>query len=551
MPRSTVEKSPVQEGAAKAPELRAGAPARPVQGVSNTAAVLIVGVLTVIGVALRAALVGQSLFADEMSTYWIISSNGLGGVISTVHTDAEITPPLYFVASWLTTRIDLTPELLRAPSMIAGAAAIPLAYLLGARTVGRRVGLLAAGLTALSPFMMFYSSEARGYEIAIVLVMASTLSLLQGIDDRRVRWWVAYAVCTCAAVYTHYTAVFALGVQLVWVLVVHPRARKPALLATAGAVVGYLPWFSGARNDFNSPTTDIVNSLNKVTLDQAKTHLAHWAIGHPYLVPHATLRALPGTAGLILLGLAIATAVGGLGYRWSRTADRPSLRLDDRLVLIAALAVSVPAGEALFSVFGTNTFGARYFAVSWPYLGLLLAALLLAAGPRLGLVAAALGLASFAFGAAKLPEARFARPDYRGAVDFIQRSGNPGDVVIDAAGTSPAPPTEIDAAIAGKPYRVFHVGRFRVQYNPFKLIGGPPPPADVTRRAVAAARGGSVFLVAGEPLARLGKPPLGGPLPQQVIAALPRGYRRVATRNFPGILNLSVAVYSPAASPRG
>lgn len=40
--------------------------------------------------------------------------------ISTVHTDIEITPPLYFVAAWLATRIDLTPELLRASSLFAG-----------------------------------------------------------------------------------------------------------------------------------------------------------------------------------------------------------------------------------------------------------------------------------------------------------------------------------------------------------------------------------------------------------------------------------------------
>jgi hypothetical protein len=287
-------------------------------------------------------------------------------------------------------------------------------------------------------------------------------------------------------------------------------------------------------------------------VSEAKSHLGHWAVGHPYLVPHSTLRDLPGTAALVLLGLALATAVAGVALRWSRgELGVRSLRLDSRLVLIAALAVSVPLGEALFSAFGTNLFGVRYFAVSWPGLAVLLAAMLVAAGPRLGLVAAALAVACFAIGAAKLPEAGFARPDYRGAADFIAQNASPGDVVIDAAGTSPAPPTEMDAALGKAPYRVFHVGRLRVQYNPFRVLGGPQPPADVTRRAVAAARGGSVFLVAGEPLARLGRPPLEAPLPQTVIAALPAGYRRVATRTYPGILSLTVAVYSRQASLRG
>ena len=145
-----------------------------------------VAVLTAVGLALRLAIAGQSLFADELSTYWIVSTNGLGGVVSTVHTDAEITPPLSFVLAWLTTRLELTPELLRAPSLIAGSAAIPLIYLVGLRTVGRGAALVATALCALSPFMIFYSTEARGYALAITLVLGSTLALLVALDDGRV-----------------------------------------------------------------------------------------------------------------------------------------------------------------------------------------------------------------------------------------------------------------------------------------------------------------------------------------------------------------------------
>ena len=128
---------------------------------------LIVAALTAVGVALRLAVAHQSLAADELSTRWIVAGHGLGDVLSAVRTDAEITPPLSFVAAWLTTRIDVTPELLRAPSLVAGAAVIPLVYAVGLRTVGRRAALVATALTAFSPFMIFYSAEARGYELMI------------------------------------------------------------------------------------------------------------------------------------------------------------------------------------------------------------------------------------------------------------------------------------------------------------------------------------------------------------------------------------------------
>ena len=84
-----------------------------------------------------------------------------------------------------------TPELLRAPALLAGTATIPLVYVLGLRTVGRRAALVATALTAFSPFMIYYSAEARAYGLMMLLLVCSTLAMLLAIDTRRRRWWVA------------------------------------------------------------------------------------------------------------------------------------------------------------------------------------------------------------------------------------------------------------------------------------------------------------------------------------------------------------------------
>ena len=68
----------------------------------------------------RLATADQSLFGDELSTYFIISTHGLGGTIATVHNDIEITPPLSFALAWLSTRAGMTTELLRAPALSPG-----------------------------------------------------------------------------------------------------------------------------------------------------------------------------------------------------------------------------------------------------------------------------------------------------------------------------------------------------------------------------------------------------------------------------------------------
>jgi Dolichyl-phosphate-mannose-protein mannosyltransferase len=511
--------------------------------------VLVVATLTIVGTALRLVVAREAVFGDELSTFWIVTTHGLDGVVSVVHGNAEITPPLYFILSWLTTRIDTAPELLRAPSLLAGAAAIPLTFLLGLRTVGLRAALVAAALAALAPFMIFYSAEGRAYEVVIILALLSTLAMLAAIEDGRARWWVAYGACSCAAVYTHYTVVFALGAQLLWLIWAHPEARKPALLANAGAIVAFLPWLSGVINDFRSPTTDILSALQPLNAHSVRVALEHWSIGYPYAFSTTQLRELPGVAALVLLALGLAVAVTGLVAHELR--ERPRLRLarfDQRLVLILLLAIATPLGELLVSAVGTNLFGTRNLAVSWPAFALSLAAFVVAAGRWVGLVAAALVIGAFAIGAAKMLEPRFQRPDTEAVASFIDRYAAPGDVVIDGVifGVSPGPLSGLDVALDRR-HRIFRIGAPQQRDRPFGADDRIIPPHEVVRRAGGAARGQRVFMLLRDPGTRAGLLAIAAPLADQ----LPTGYRRAETRTYRGIIGLALLVYADRASLRG
>src|SRR4051812_920131 len=411
----------------------------------------VIAALMVVGVGLRLVVGHQDLFGDELSTRWIIAGHGFGGVISTVHTDAEITPPLYFALAWLSTRISFSPELLRAPSLIAGALTIPLVYGIGVRTVGRRAALVAAALTTLSPFLVYYSAEARGYALMVALLLGSTLCLLVAIERGGAGWWTAYAACTAGAAYSHYTCVFVLVAQLGWALWAHPGARRPALLANAGAVVAFLPWLSGLRSDLNSPTTKILSALQHVDAGYLRQAVGHWAIGFPYVSDTTRLRALPGTAGLLLLAAAGLLALVGT-WHWLHRLDRPA-------ILVLLLALATPVGELLASALGSNLFGTRNLAASWPGTALLVAALLVAAGPRLGVLAAGLAVAGLAIGVVTMLSSPFQRPPYGEVAAYLDRTAQPGDVVVDDSGLSPAGvPTALDLALK-RPHQRFQVGR--------------------------------------------------------------------------------------------
>src|SRR6188472_4253463 len=99
--------------------------------------IALVAGLTAVGFAIRVANVLLSLFGDELSTYWIVHGHSLGDVLSSVRSNDEITPPLYFVLGWLSLHLGSGPAWIRLPSLLAGTVTIPLIYLLGLRTVGR------------------------------------------------------------------------------------------------------------------------------------------------------------------------------------------------------------------------------------------------------------------------------------------------------------------------------------------------------------------------------------------------------------------------------
>lgn len=520
---------------------------------SGRQALALVAALTLIAAAIRLALVGQSQFADELATYWIVSRHGLGGVISTVHSNAEITPPLFFVLSWMSTRIALTVEMLRLPSLLAGVAAVPLVYAVGTRTVGRRAALVAAALATLSPFMIFYSAEARGYAVMIALVLGSTLALLRAADEEGgARWWAIYALCSCGAMYTHYTAGFVLVAQAVWLLLARPHARRAMFLANTAAVLLFLPWTSGFLNDLHSPTTKILAQLEPFDLQNVKTSLTRWTVGYPYALPSTRVTSLPGAVGLVLLGLGVLGALVGVAARLParRAARLGALASPQALIVILFLAV--PLGEAAISLSGTHIFGVRNLASGWPAYALVLALLVTAPRRPLGALATGLVLASFVIGAVKLFEPRFRRPDFQAAAHFIDRTARPGDVIVDEATLSPGPIGPLDVALR-EPYPVLRFGRPQQNDHPFALFDRVAPVGEVAGHAVALAQGHRIIVVATSiddskdlaPVVKFVVPAI----TDQIVPELPRTYRKVASRVFPGIVRLHVLIFARTAPP--
>src|SRR5215212_5381475 len=211
------------------------------------------GALTLLALVLRVLAARQSLGGDELFSLEVAARPGLGDVLDGVRGPLEITPPGYFVLGWAFARLGDPTYWLKAPSVLAGTLTVPVAYAIGARTVGRWAGVVGAALLAISPYAIFYGSEARAYALTALAVAVATLLLLVALERRRWPRWAAFAAAVAASMYAHYVAAFPLAALLAWALWYHRDAWRPLLLAYAAAAVAYLPWIPGLLDDRTSP----------------------------------------------------------------------------------------------------------------------------------------------------------------------------------------------------------------------------------------------------------------------------------------------------------
>ncbi len=281
-------------------------------------AAVAVGALALLAFALRLPGLHQALYGDELFTYDIVTRTGLGDLLAQVR-DTSITPPLHYVLAYGSQKLGNPPVSVRLPSLLAGAAVVPLVYLLGLRTVGRRAGVLAAGFTALSPFLIFYGSEARAYATLAFLLLLGTLALVRALSAGASPWWWAlFAAAGAASLYTHYTAAIYLAAQALWALVAY-RERWRALLAANGAVaLAFLPWIPAYLDQRKNPGVEAVAGQFPSGLgpgvEAYANRVARLLGGSPFVDLHGP----PGPAGA--RGDGVGGAGGGLA---AAAAPRP------------------------------------------------------------------------------------------------------------------------------------------------------------------------------------------------------------------------------------
>ena len=384
--------------------------------------------LVVVAFVLRLALINDSLAWDDLYLYEIVHGHSLGEVLSAVH-NTEKTPPLGFVLSWLLDGGGGPTALVRVPSLVGSLATVPLAYLVGRRTVGRAAGLFAAAWLAISPFELFYGTESRAYAQLTAWVLVSTLALLLALQSGRRRWWVLYAAATAAAIYTHYIAALSLVPQALWVLWRHRESYRPLLIANAAALLVWLPWLPSflVQGDHSDAEAKNLAASFPLSFSTVTDLVPRVLAGHP----HVPLDAIPGVLpGAVMIGVLLA-AVLALTSRWATERVRP--RPPREGSLIVALALVPLAGLILYSARPQHSFLVpRNLSAAVPYALLSAGWLVTAPRPRIAVPLAIIALAALGVNTARTFDPDNRRPNARAAARYIDAHAPPGVLYLDS-----------------------------------------------------------------------------------------------------------------------
>jgi hypothetical protein len=189
--------------------------------------------LLVVGLGLRLLHLDAALWYDEAFSAWLAELPLRSLVAATL---GDVHPPGYYLLLWLVNRVlGHSEAALRLPSVGAGVGLVYAIFALGrALGVDKRAVWLATGITAFSPFQIYYSQEARCYALLSLAVAVAAL----GIINRR--WWPA-VVGSLAALYLHNMAVVFVGTVWLTAFLARPRPLKPFFVSGAVIMLGFLP----------------------------------------------------------------------------------------------------------------------------------------------------------------------------------------------------------------------------------------------------------------------------------------------------------------------
>ena len=196
----------------------------------------ILGIIIAAGFVLRFFNLGfNSVWMDEAVTA-LHSSGTLESIWTSMTGTLDYNPPFFFLLEWIVIKLfGITEWSLRLLPAFFGALAVPITYLAGKEFKDKYVGLIAAAIISFSPFLIYYSQEARPYTMVLFLCSLLMYFFLKGLKENESIVWIAFGITSAAIFYTHFYGLVFVGILWLFALI---KYIKTPLRIINGAIIG-------------------------------------------------------------------------------------------------------------------------------------------------------------------------------------------------------------------------------------------------------------------------------------------------------------------------
>jgi 4-amino-4-deoxy-L-arabinose transferase-like glycosyltransferase len=409
--------------------------------------VQVLSLIVLLGLVLRLYHLGvESIWQDEGFSihYAGLSLADIAGQLPQI----DLNPPLHIILLhyWMML-FGQSEVVVRLLSALFGAGAIIAIYLVATRLFKRAVGLLSASFLALSPFMVYYSQEARGYSLLVLLTLLSFYFFLRLLEKPTRGVIAGYTVASVLLLYVHLFGIFLVIAQSLYYIsvrfLVKPAARglnerslKIWLLTQAALLILYVPWLWVLYSRLS------LLAANKVGLGA-------WSIQKPTLMSLVDMvSSFSGGAfaALILVGLSIVAIVdifenksadaradktmGDKVHHVIATADK-NFHDSRRSLLFVLLWLLVTVVIAFFvSLVAVPMFAAKYMIGAVPALFMIAARGVAALENRYAKAAAIAIVVVISVVVLWGYYGDTVKEPWRDAVQAVESQAQPGDVVV-------------------------------------------------------------------------------------------------------------------------
>jgi mannosyltransferase len=383
------------------------------------------GLLFILAVASALRLYGLNvgLWHDEIFTYVKFASMPVGEILTTY--DSQNQNFLYSLLARVCFQIlGEGAWSLRLPAVMFGVASIWAMYFFGRQIANAREALLTAALLTVSYHHIWFSQNARGYTGLLFWTLVASALFLQALRGGRRQLWLGYAATAGLGVYTQMTMLFVIVSHfIVYVMTLFARRKEAGQGRWAGLFLGF------------GITGFLILLLHALVLPQLlgtivgqESTVAAWK--NPTWTLLELLRGM--RVGFVHVAIVIAAlGIFGIGLV-SFLRTNPVLLQFLFVPPLLCAAVNVAMGHHLWPRFFFFSFGFAALVIvrGTMILGQVIARYVRLAPANSVAFGTVLCAGLIVVSALSVRSAYAPKQDFKGALDFVNSTRQPGDAVV-------------------------------------------------------------------------------------------------------------------------